>query len=272
MRRTDKGPRIKLRDPRRPGESYRWVILDRDATGHRIERATSASAPSRAAAQELRSDAEKDFAAYLGEKHVPEFGAGDPNQVKIADVLAYYGEHKASTAVRCDNIAAAIGGLGEFWKDDVVSAITPKRCDDYVTWRVSVSMARNDLLTLQAALNFAHANRKLAHKIAVKKPPPSQPRPRWLTRSEAAALLAGALGWDRTGKRHHDKIDYVLARFIITGYLTGTRKDRGCNGSPISRTAGLISITGRCTARACAKSRPRSARRRFRSATGSMLT
>jgi integrase len=226
MRRTDKGPRIKLRDPRRPGESYRWVILDRDASGRRIERATSASATDRTAAQAQRPIAEKAFAEYLGRKHVPEFGTGDPNQVEIADVIAFYGEHKASTAVRSDTLAAAIVNLGEFWGDDFVAAITPKGCDDYVTWRCSVAMARNDLLTLQAALNFAHANRKLAHKIGVKKPPPSKPRPRWLTRSEAAALVAGALGWDRSGKRHRDKINYRLARFIITGYHTGTRLDR----------------------------------------------
>jgi integrase len=108
----------------------------------------------------------------------------------------------------------------------MVSAITPKRCSDYETWRGSPSMARNDLLTLQAALNFAHANRKLLHKIAVSKPKPPKKRVRWLTRSEAAALLLGALGWDRNGKRHRDKINYPLARFIVTGYHTGTRKDR----------------------------------------------
>jgi len=128
--------------------------------------------------------------------------------------------------VRADTLADAIENLGEFWNDDMVSAITPKRCGDYMTWRGSKSMARNDLLTLQAALNFAHEHRKLKHKIAVTKPTPPTKRVRWLTRSEAAALLLGALGWDRNGKRHRDKINYPLARFIITGYRTGTRKDR----------------------------------------------
>ncbi len=230
MRRSDKGPQLKLRDPRRPGESYRWVILDRNAAGRRVERATSASAPDRATAQALRSRAEKDFGDYLGRKHVPEFGSGDPAQVRIADVLGYYGAEQAPTAKRADSLAAAIENLGDFWKDDVVAAITPTRCDDYVVWRVgdklSPATARNDLLTLQAALNFAHAHRKLKHKIGVKKPPPSPPRVRWLDRSQAAALIAGALGWDKSGKRHRDKIDYRLARFIIVGLYSGTRKDR----------------------------------------------
>ena len=226
MRNTDKGPRIKLRKPRRRGESYRWVILDRDACGRRVERKTGASAPSRAGAQELRSDAEKAFADYLGRKHKPEFGSGDPAQVRIADVLSFYGSEHAPTVVRAETLADAIENLGRFWTDDMVSAITPKRCSDYVTWRGSPSMARNDLLTLQAALNFAHAHRKLKHKIAVTKPKPPKKRIRWLTRSEAAALLAGALGWDKKGVRHHDKINYKLARFIITGYRSGTRKTR----------------------------------------------
>jgi hypothetical protein len=45
-------------------------------------------------------------------------------------LLAFYGEQKAPLAVRSDTIAAAIENLGEFWSDDVVSAITPKRCGD----------------------------------------------------------------------------------------------------------------------------------------------
>jgi integrase len=140
--------------------------------------------------------------------------------------LSYYGSEHAPTCKRADTLADAIENLGAFWKDDMVAAITPTKCGAYVTWRCSDSMARNDLLTLQAALNFAHAHRKLAHKIAVTKPKPPKKRVRWLTRSEAAALLAGALGWDRNGGRHRDKINYRLARFIITGYRTGTRSDR----------------------------------------------
>jgi integrase len=140
--------------------------------------------------------------------------------------LSFYGTEHAPTVVRADTLADAIENLGEFWGDDMVSAITPKRCDDYVTWRGSKSMARNDLLTLQAALNFAHEHRKLLHKIAVTKPKPPKKRVRWMIRSEVAALLLGALGWDPYGVRHRDKINRKLARFIITGYCTGTRKDR----------------------------------------------
>src|SRR5262249_41640245 len=82
-----------------------------------VARKTGASAPSRAGAQELRSDAEKAFADYLGRKHKPEFGSGDPAQVRIADALSFYGSEHAPTVVRADTLADAIENLGEFWTD-----------------------------------------------------------------------------------------------------------------------------------------------------------
>src|SRR6185369_300373 len=49
---------------------------------------------------------------------------------------------------------------------------------------------------------------------------------RFLTRPEAALLLAAALGWDLHGKRHHNRINHHLARFILVAIYTGTRHDR----------------------------------------------
>ena len=40
-----------------------------------------------------------------------------------------------------------------------------------------------------------------------------------------ASILAGALGWDRTGRRHPAKINRHLARFILLAIYTGTRHD-----------------------------------------------
>src|SRR6516165_12589546 len=53
----------------------------------------------------------------------------------------------------------------------------------------------------------------------------SEQRKRHLNRSEVAALLAGALGWDRRGVRHRTKINRHLARFILIALYTGTRHD-----------------------------------------------
>ena len=47
---------------------------------------------------------------------------------------------------------------------------------------------------MQAALNYAHRQRKLLYPVHVALPAKSSPRERWLTRCEAARLVAGALG------------------------------------------------------------------------------
>ena len=94
------------------------VILDRNANGHRREISTGAFEPDRATA-------EKAFATYLTEKHVPNFGDGRPDQVLIADVLAYYGEHRATQSGAQDSLAGAIIQLGEFFAGKTVNDITP---------------------------------------------------------------------------------------------------------------------------------------------------
>jgi integrase len=222
--RRSKGAQLYLRDAKRPGGARRWVILDRKANGERIERSTGASEPDRAAA-------EKAFAAYLAEKHVPNFGEGRPAQVLIADALAHYGAAKAEKATRQDKLALALAKLGKFFAGKTINDITEKLCDEYVAWRIGSrqlkpTTARNDLIVLQAAVNYCWQNRKLTQTVPVHKPPPSKPRPRMLTTNEAARLLAAALGWDQYGRRHHHRINRHLARFIVMGLRTGTRHDR----------------------------------------------
>ena len=88
------------------------------------------------------------------------------------------------------------------------------------------STARNDLIVLQGAQNYCFANRKLTHVVKITKPQASSPRPRMLSRDEAARLLAAALGWDQHGRRYHKRINRHLARFLLIGLYSGTRSDR----------------------------------------------
>jgi integrase len=177
--------------------------------------------------------ATKAFAAYLAEKHVPNFGEGRPDQALVADVLAYYGNAKAAKATCPDALARAMLNLGEFFIGKTVNDITQALCESYVEWRSTKSKrqlnpatVRNDLIVLQAAIRYCWKSRKLTQIVPIHKPKASEPRPRMLTTSEAAGLLAGALGWDQHGRRHHHRINRHVARFILTGLYTGTRHDR----------------------------------------------
>jgi integrase len=101
--------------------------------------------------------------------------------------------------------------------------------------QVSTGTARRELETLSAAINFAYREKKLSCPVRVSLPPKAPPRQRWLTRSEVAALLLGALGFQAvtfdseshlpTTWRRQSKPQYHLARFILLGLYTGTRHD-----------------------------------------------
>jgi integrase len=237
--RHQQGPQLYLRSPRRKGGARRWVILDRDANGRRCESSTGAF-------EDDRTTAEKAFAAYLAKKHIPNFGGGDPAQVLISDVMAFYSKHKAEQSYRNDSMAGSLLKLGEFFADKRVSDVTPLLCQQYIAWRIQQgdarganrrdgkviprllkpTTARNDLIVLDAAQRYCWCNHKLAQFVPIAKGEPSKARVRFLTTSEAARLLAAALGWDQHGLRHPRSINRHLARFILIGLYTGTRRDR----------------------------------------------
>jgi integrase len=246
MPRRSKGVQLYQRPPKRKGGQWRWVILDPSARPREI---------STGAFGDDRATAEKKFAEYLAKKHKPNFGKGDPAKVMIADVLSFYAQHQADKGKRNDNIALALMMLGKRTIGMAVDEITPVWCAEYVEWRINqgdarganmrggtviprllkTSTARNDLVVLDAAQRFAWKNRKLTHIVPITKPKVSEPRQRFLTKDEAARLLRAALGWEfrrqADGKwtpvqRHHNRINYHLARFILVGLYTGTRHDR----------------------------------------------
>jgi integrase len=225
MPRRSKGARLWLR--KRRGRTAQWVILD-----HGREFRTSAGP------DDLRA-AENALAQYLANKRQPQFGDGHPSRVLIADVLSHYGEHHGPTTRRADLIGVAIGKLVEFFGDKTLSTITGITCNAYVRWRtqqlnarakrdgrpIKVSTARRELVVLGAALRWCWKEGKIDRLIPISLPSQPGPRQRHLNRSEVAALLAGALGWDRYGVRHRTKINRHLARFILIALYTGTRHD-----------------------------------------------
>jgi integrase len=241
MSRPSKPPRLFLH--KRKGKATRWLILH---DGKQIVTG---------AIEGERRKAEAALANYIVLNHKPDFGDGHPTRVLISDVLNEYLEKHAPDCKRSDLIAIGAELLGEFFDGKAVSDINPESCNAYVKWRVKQfrpakpyirngkqitprqvkkiaikpATARRELVVLGAALTWCWRNGKLDRLIPVKLPDQAQPRDRYLTRTEAAMLIAGALGFYRDDngkwKRNKFKINRHVARFILIGIYTGTRHD-----------------------------------------------
>ena len=167
-------------------------------------------------------------------------GPRDPASILITDVLADYAQERGAGTSAPWRIAAAIKGLVPFWQGLTVANVTGETCRAYAKARGrSAGTVRRELGVLRAAINHAHKEGRLTRVVAVVLPGRPEARDRWLTRSEAARLLAGALGftfvkcsdrrsrksawvvWDR--ERAHARLHLPL--FILFGLYTGARKE-----------------------------------------------
>jgi integrase len=172
-----------------------------------------------------RGAAERALAAYIGKKGtIAETSRAD--LMPVADVLAIYGSEHGAGVAAPERLGYAISALLPFWGALMVGDVKGETCRRYARTRikangdpVSSGTIRRELNTMQAAINYAHAEGYLLTPAKVTLPPPPPPRDRWLTRDEAAALLWAA--W-RSSKGQH------IARFILVSLYTGTRKDAVC--------------------------------------------
>jgi integrase len=244
MPRPAKGARLYYRR-----KDDRWVI--KDAGG--VELGTGC-------AYGEHAQAERQFQAYLAQKHQPDFGTGDPARVEILDVLKLYADERAPETERPDVVTSALPHLGQFFAGKKVADATPNVCRAYAKWRMAQPQARykvgegyrfktidevprvgsqtvrRELGVLSAAFGYAHKEHKLLYPVVVTMPDKTPGRDRWLTRGEAASLIWAALGfrrvkdpetgrevWRRTGEAQ-GKTRHV-ARFILVGLYTGTRHE-----------------------------------------------
>lgn len=125
--------------------------------------------------------------------------------------MRVYAMERAPHTAKPKLIAEHIEFLAPWWGTRKVSEIKGATCRKYVESRKSVSLARRELETLRAAVNYFHKEYGLDPLPAFTMPEKATPRTRWLTRSEAARLL-----WKARHNKH-------LARFILIGLYTGTR-------------------------------------------------
>jgi integrase len=196
MPRPKEPPRLYLREDK--GKRV-WIIRD----GSRDRRTGCLESD--------RVGAEKRLAEYLSEKHAarPARG-GKSSAVSLAEVMRVYAMEHAPTTAAPKLIAEHIAGLADFWGPKKVSEIKGATCREFARTR-KPSMARRQLETLRAAVNYFHKEYGLDPLPAFTMPAKHHRRERWLTRDEAAQLLRAARGVPH------------LRRFILIGLYTGTR-------------------------------------------------
>lgn len=242
MARTTKPPRLYLNPKERV-----WVIRDGSITKRT------------GCGEDDRAGAEKALAEYIGTKFRPVARESDPARITVAEVLTAYGKEHAPTVSDPARIGYAIDKLSDWWRSRTLGQVRGTTCRGYADARtdqgVGAATIRRELGVLSAAINHWHAEHgPLVSVPIVSMPAPPQPRERWLTRSEAARLLAGALGWyeerwsDIATRREHRRwrrsmfeINRHAARFILLGIYTGTRHAAllGCQWMP-NTTGGWI--------------------------------
>ena len=122
-----------------------------------------------------------------------------------------------------------------------LAEITETLCREYVDWRcaqtdkratkskgrtIKPTTARRELVTLSAALQLVLPQQASWSPDRLSCCPRwTKRRERYLTRSQVAALLWAALGFNRDGTRNRFRINRHLARFILISLYTGTRHD-----------------------------------------------
>lgn len=221
MPRISRGPHLYLK--RRDGAAAIWYIRD------------GAKRISTGCGEGDDGGAQRALAEHIISSGKPVI-KGDPAQVEVAAVMMLYLQDRVPLMARPKEAAARIDNLLDFFGRMLATALNPSRFAAYVRQRGAEQAARRELEDLRAALRYAWRCRMLVIEIPVTLPDKSQPRERWLTRSEAARLLLGAMGfrlvqcsdvktravkwvaWDRRGERNPH-----AQRFILNGLYHGSR-------------------------------------------------
>jgi integrase len=190
-----------------------------------------------------RAGAEKRLGEYISEKFEPVAREGDLHRIPVTEVLTAYGrEHAPHTRGKTpETIGYCIAALAPWWADKTMADIRGATCRGYMDHRrtkVGDAKIRRELGVLSSAIGHWHREHGPLESVPEVTLPAEPPgKERWLTRSEAALLLAGSLGfyveaWSdirsrqvhQRWRRYRGGINRHVARFILLGLYTGTRK------------------------------------------------
>lgn len=158
----------------------------------------------------------------------------------------YASERAPELATESKTMKGFIKKLAEWWGAKAVSEVKRSTCKEYVAWRtsqvhgsftvnatertVSDQTARRELEVLSAAIGFWDGEHKLTVRPIVWLPEKAETNREALTRSEGAALLWAAMGWQRQEDGSWTRLPNFtrtnrthLRRFLLIGFYTGTR-------------------------------------------------
>jgi len=205
MGRRGKGPR--LRFIKKPGwREGSWYIESTEG-GRTKQRSCSTGD---------RGPAETQLAEFILDR-CRRAGPRDPSQFPIAEALADYSREHAPRTAAPERVAYAVDALAGFWAANMAGDITRETCAGYGRHRGKADgTVRRELGVLRAALNHVHHEGRLTRVPFVFLPSPTPAKDRWLTRSDAAALLRAA--------RRDKRCRLHLPLFILLALYTGARK------------------------------------------------
>jgi integrase len=159
----------------------------------------------------------------------------------VTEILSAYAAECGADAGDPQRIKFAIKGMVPFWTGKTLREITPDNCKAYARQRkqirrrkggaplvkpVSPDTIRRELGgVLVPAITHAFRNNRITHTVAVPLPDKGEPRDRWLTRSEAAALMWAARKQRMPRSQFGPYRPIPLQLFILLACYTGRRKE-----------------------------------------------
>lgn len=238
MPRPSKGPRL-YADARRG----QWIIRD----GQAFRRTGCALADRRGADEALQG--------YLAEKLDIPRRIHRPAALDVATLLVAYHRERGPQVKAPQTLRYCIKALTPFWIGRSLGEVRAATCRDYAQHRreagISDGTIRRELTTLSAAIRHWHAEHGPLDSLPVVAMPEKPPaRERWLTRTEAAQLLLGALGWQARAcdlatrrptlwTRSLEAAQHRhVARFVLLGLRTGTRHEAALGLAWLPQTSG----------------------------------
>jgi integrase len=201
MPRRNSGPRLRFLHKR---NVYYIVWTER---GRSRERSTGTTD---------RQQAQIKLAEFLQQRD-RRAGPRHPNEILVTALLNEYATERGPKVAAQDRIAYGVLALTDFFEANSLADVTPQTCARYAEKRGrSAGTVRRELGVLRAAINYAHRNGRITRAVAVDLPERPEPKDRWFTRKEAAAVLRAA----RTPRAR-----LYLPQFILIGLYTGRRKE-----------------------------------------------